>query len=154
MYMIPVGFCCLNILHVISLRLTWCHTLVFTSLWPLMLRWSQQRKPIMSSWVLLKSPMPALSQPIRWWNVTHVMVNIWPAVFYSAVMWFQRMWMQPLQQSRPREPFSLLIGVQLDLRWLSCIYIYFFFSLWLKALCNLENDEQCIVTLPNLKFVN
>ena len=34
------------------------------------------------------------------------------------------------------------------------IYIYFFFSLWLKALCNLENDEQCIVTLPNLKFVN
>ena len=35
------------------------------------------------------------------------------------------------------------------------IYIYiFFFSLWLKALCILENDEQCIVTLPNLKFVN
>ena len=34
------------------------------------------------------------------------------------------------------------------------LYIYIFFSLWLKALCNLENDEQCIVTLPNLKFVN
>ena len=154
MNMIPVGFCYVyNVLLVISFRLTWCHTLVFTSLWPLMLQWSQQRKLIMNSWVLLKSPMPALSQPIRWWNVTHVMVNIWPAVFYSAVMWFQRMWMQPLQQSRPREPFSLLIGVLLDLRWLSCIYIYFF-SLWLKALCNLENDEQCIVTLPNLKFVN
>ena len=65
--------------------------------------------------------------------------------------------MQPLQQSRPREPFSLLIGVQLDLRLVIKLYIYiyiFFFSLRLKALCTLENDEQCIVTLPNLKFVN
>ena len=64
--------------------------------------------------------------------------------------------MQPLQQSRPREPFSLLIGVQLDLRLVNrlYIYIYFFFPLLSKALCNLENNEQCIVTLPNLKFVN
>ena len=40
--------------------------------------------------------------------------------------------MQPLQQSRPREPFSLLIGVQLDLRLVIKLYIYiyfFFFSL-------------------------
>ena len=153
MNMIPVGFCYVYNVLLISFRPTWCHTLVFTSLWPLMLQSSQQRKLIMNSWVLLKSPMPALSQPIRWWNVTHVMVNIWPVVCCTVVMWFQRMWMQLLQQSRPREPFSLLIGVQLDLRWLSCIYIYiFFFSLikgpllfreWWAMYCYFTKSKVC-----------
>ena len=99
-----------------SCRPTWCHTHVFTSLWPPMLLLSLLRKLTMSSWVLLKSPMLALSQPIRWLNVTHVTANTWPAVCCTVVMWYPRMWMQLLQQSRPRGPFSLWTGVQLASR--------------------------------------
>ena len=103
-----------------SYRLTLYHTHVFTSLWPPMLLLSLLRKLTMSSWVLLRSPMPALSQPIRWWNVTHVTANTWLAVCCSAVMWYQRMWMQLLRQSRPREPFSLWTGARPVLRLVLC----------------------------------
>ena len=109
---VPFLFC-------FSCRLTWCHTHVFTSLWPPMLLLSLLRKLTTSSWVLLKSPMLALSQPIRWLNVIHVMENTWPAVCCTVVTWYPRMWMQLLQQSRPREPFSLWTGVQLASR---CVF--------------------------------
>ena len=87
-----------------------------------MLLLSLLRKLTTNSWVLLKSPMPALSQPIRWLNVTHVTANTWPAVCCTVVTWFLRMWMQLLQQSRPREPFSLWTGVQLALRFVLELY--------------------------------
>ena len=111
-----------NLCYIFSRR-TWCHIHVFTSHWPRTLLLSLLRKPIMSSWLLLKSPMLVLNQPISWWNVIHVMANTWLAVCCSVVMWYQRMWTQLLQQSRQREPFSLWTGAQLASR----LVLTFFF---------------------------
>lgn len=77
-------------------RPTWYRTRVFTSHWPLMRPWSLLKRPTTSSWLSLKSPTCVLSQPIRWWNVTHATESTWLAVCCSEVMWYQRMWTQPL----------------------------------------------------------
>ena len=40
----------------------------------------------MNNWQWLKSPMQFLNQPIRWWNVIHVMESTWPAACCTEEM--------------------------------------------------------------------
>ena len=88
-------------------RPTWCLIHVFTSHWLHMHLSSLLRRPTMNSSVWLRSLMPALSLPIRWWSVTLVMASIWPAAYCIEVMLYQRMSTLPLLPSRLRGPFSL-----------------------------------------------
>merc|ERR1712029_1143821 len=71
--------------------------------------------------VYLRSPTLALSQPTRWSSVTQDMASTWPAACSTGEMWSPRMSMLPLPPSRPREPSSLLTGVQLVSRLVSTI---------------------------------
>merc|ERR1719244_1677328 len=92
------------------------HTQGSTSLLKLMHLSSVLRKPTTSNSLLVKSPMPALSLPIRWLNAILVMASTWLAACSIVEMLFPKMSMLQLLPSRPREPSSLLIGAQLDLR--------------------------------------
>merc|ERR1712227_1030426 len=97
----------------LSSKLTWSHTHVFTSLWPPTHQSSLPRKPTTNNSPSLKLPTHVSSQPTKWSNVTHVTVNTWPAASCTAVMSFQRTSTHLLLTSRPREPFNSSIGVQL-----------------------------------------
>merc|ERR1712221_9442 len=82
---------------------------------------SLQRRPTMSSSLLQRSPMLALSMPTRWSNAIPVMASTWPVASFTEVMLSPRMSMLPLPPSRPKGPFSLLTGVPLDSRLASTI---------------------------------
>merc|ERR1719336_1691138 len=81
-----------------------------------MLRLSVPRRLTMSSCLLEKLPMLALNQPTRWLNVIPEEESSWLAVCSTGVMLSQKTSMLQLPPSRPREPSSLLIGVQQDSR--------------------------------------
>ena len=102
-------------------RPIWCHTPVYTSRWPLTLQLSQPRKPTTNSWVSLRSQLRALNLLTRWWSATLDMENTWPAVSCFVVTWCRRTLMQPLRVLRPKELFSLWIGVRQDSRYIALI---------------------------------
>jgi len=94
-------------------KLTSYHIQEFTLCFLLMLQLSLLRKLIMNNYLLLKSPTP-LSNQLPWWpNVTQDTENIWPVVWCTEVMLYQRMLTLPLLPSKPREPSNSLIGAQL-----------------------------------------
>merc|ERR1712224_720720 len=97
----------------LSSRPTWSHTHVFTSHWPPTLQSSLLRKPTMNNFLLPKSPTLASSQPTRWLSVILVTENTWLAACCTVVMLSLRMSTLLLQLSKPREPSSSSIGVQL-----------------------------------------
>merc|ERR1712243_495064 len=71
------------------------------------------RRHIMNNSPLPRSPTLASSQPTRWSNAIHVTENTWLAACCTVVMLSPRMSTPPLQPSRPKEPSSSSIGVQL-----------------------------------------
>jgi len=78
-----------------------------------MLQLSLLKKLIMNNFQLLKSPTP-LSNQLQWWpNVTQDTVNIWPVVWCTEVMLYQKMLTLPLLLSKPKELSNLLTGAQL-----------------------------------------
>ena len=121
-------------LNQISLVINNITNLGFTSLWPFMLQSSPQRRLIMNNWLYQRSPTLVSSQPTRWSSVTQDMASTWPAACSTEEMWSPRMSMQPLPPSRPREPSSLLTGVQQDSRLVSTTshQLWFLEETWLK----------------------
>ena len=95
---------------------TWSPTPEFTSCCPHMPLSSQLKRPIMNNSQLLKSPTQPSSQPTWWLNATPDTENTWHAPCSTEVTSSPRMSMQPLQPSRPREPFNSLTGAPLDSR--------------------------------------